>query len=97
MKTPVRSTTSSGSSAARPWSASTSSPTRTGLHPSTNGNRVSTTWPSPAPTGAELEQWESELDELGIPNGGIVDAGYGSGLAMRDPDNIALEFFAPPG
>ena len=26
----------------------------------------------------------------------IVDAGYGSGLAFRDPDNIQLELFAPP-
>ena len=33
----------------------------------------------------------------GIANGGIVDAPYGSGLSFRDPDNIALEFFAPPG
>ena len=46
---------------------------------------------------AELEQWESKLNELGIENGGIVDAPYGSGLSFRDPDNIALEFFAPPG
>jgi catechol-2,3-dioxygenase len=46
---------------------------------------------------AELEQWESRLNELGINNGGIVDAPYGSGLSFRDPDNIALEFFAPPG
>ena len=46
---------------------------------------------------AELEQWESKLGELGIENGGIVDAPYGSGLSFRDPDNIALEFFAPPG
>ena len=45
----------------------------------------------------ELEQWESKLNELGIANGGIVDAPYGSGLSFRDPDNIALEFFAPPG
>ena len=45
----------------------------------------------------ELEQWESRLNELGIAHGGIVDAGYGSGLSFRDPDNIALEFFAPPG
>jgi len=44
----------------------------------------------------ELEQWERRLNELGIPHGGIVDAGYGSGLSFRDPDNIALEFFAPP-
>ena len=45
---------------------------------------------------AELEQWKSRLDELGIENGGVVDAPYGSGLSFRDPDNIALEFFAPP-
>jgi glyoxylase I family protein len=45
----------------------------------------------------ELEQWEARLGGLGIKNGGIVDASYGSGLSFRDPDNIALEFFAPPG
>jgi catechol-2,3-dioxygenase len=44
----------------------------------------------------ELEQWEQRLDELGIKHGGILDAHYGSGLSFRDPDNIALEFFAPP-
>ena len=46
---------------------------------------------------AELEQWEKKLDELGYKHGGIVDAHYGSGLSFRDPDNNALEFFAPPG
>ena len=46
---------------------------------------------------AELVEWERRLSELGIPNGGIVDAAYGSGLSFRDPDNIALEFFSPPG
>jgi catechol-2,3-dioxygenase len=46
---------------------------------------------------AELEEWEKRLNELGIENGGVVDASYGSGLSFRDPDNIALEFFAPPG
>ena len=45
----------------------------------------------------ELEQWEARLNELGVAHGGIVDADYGSGLSFRDPDNIALEFFAPPG
>jgi glyoxylase I family protein len=45
----------------------------------------------------ELEKWQSKLDELGIAHGGIVDAPYGSGLSFRDPDNNALEFFAPPG
>jgi catechol-2,3-dioxygenase len=45
---------------------------------------------------AELEQWVTRLNELGIEHGGIVDASYGSGLSFRDPDGIALEFFAPP-
>ena len=45
----------------------------------------------------ELEQWEKRLNELGVKHGGIVDAPYGSGLSFRDPDNIPLEFFAPPG
>jgi len=49
------------------------------------------------PTRGDLEKWRSRLDELGIEHGEIVDAGYGSGLSFRDPDNIALEFFAPPG
>ena len=44
----------------------------------------------------ELEEWESKLNEVGIEHSGIVDAHYGSGLSFRDPDNIALEFFAPP-
>ena len=45
---------------------------------------------------AELEQWARRLDELGVTNGGIKDASYGSGVSFRDPDGIALEFFAPP-
>jgi catechol 2,3-dioxygenase-like lactoylglutathione lyase family enzyme len=43
-----------------------------------------------------LEKWQQQLDELGIEHGSIVDAHYGSGLSFRDPDHIALEFFAPP-
>lgn len=43
-----------------------------------------------------LSGWEKRLNELGIDNGGVVDAGYGSGLSFRDPDDIALEFFSPP-
>ena len=46
---------------------------------------------------AELESWAARLDQLGVANGGVVDAHYGSGLSFRDPDGIALEFFAPPG
>ena len=45
---------------------------------------------------AELEKWARWLDELGVTHGGIKDASYGSGLSFRDPDGIALEFFAPP-
>ena len=45
---------------------------------------------------AELEGWSRRLDELGVDHGEIKDAPYGSGLSFRDPDGIALEFFAPP-
>jgi glyoxylase I family protein len=45
----------------------------------------------------ELEQWAERLTSLGVEHGGVVDAPYGSGLSFRDPDNIALELFAPPG
>ena len=47
-------------------------------------------------TRDELLTWQARLDALGIEHGGIVDAFYGSGLAFRDPDGIALELFAPP-
>jgi glyoxylase I family protein len=45
----------------------------------------------------ELQQWADRLDTLGISRGEIKDASYGSGISFRDPDGIALEFFAPPG
>jgi hypothetical protein len=45
---------------------------------------------------AWLQTRAARLDELGIAYGGIVDAHYGSGVSFRDPDGIALEFFAPP-
>jgi catechol-2,3-dioxygenase len=44
---------------------------------------------------AALADWQARLEELGIDHGGILDAHYGSALAFRDPDNIALELFAP--
>ena len=43
-----------------------------------------------------LPGWVERLDALGIEHGGIKNAHYGSGISFRDPDNIALEFFAPP-
>jgi glyoxylase I family protein len=46
---------------------------------------------------AELAAWAGRLDELGIERGEIVDAHYGSGLAFKDPDGLALELFCPPG
>lgn len=45
---------------------------------------------------SELENWARRLDELSVEHGGIKDASYGSGVSFRDPDNIPLEFFAPP-
>lgn len=44
---------------------------------------------------AALVAWAARLDQLAIEHSGIVDEPYGSGLGFRDPDNIALEFFAP--
>ena len=44
---------------------------------------------------AELERLRARLDELGIPHGGIAEDELGHGLSFRDPDNIALEFWAP--
>jgi len=45
---------------------------------------------------AELEKWAARLDEMDIERGDIKDAAYGSGVSFRDPDGIALEFFAAP-
>lgn len=46
---------------------------------------------------AALTAWQAHLDDLDVAHGGIIDAHYGSGLSFKDPDGIALEFFAPPG
>ena len=44
----------------------------------------------------ELEQWAATLDALGVPHGGVQDAGYGSGLSFKDPDGPPLEISCPP-
>ena len=44
---------------------------------------------------SELERLQARLDELGIRHGGIADDALGHGLSFRDPDNIALELWAP--
>jgi glyoxylase I family protein len=59
------------------------------------------------PTRADLETWQSHLDEWGVERSAvadkpltqspIADEAYGSVLVFRDPDNIQLEFFSPAG
>jgi glyoxylase I family protein len=44
---------------------------------------------------AELQRLQVHLDDLGVRHGGIADDELGHGLSFRDPDNIALEFWAP--
>jgi glyoxylase I family protein len=45
---------------------------------------------------AGLLRLAARLNWLGILRAEIVDAPYGSGLSLRDPAGIALEFFSPP-
>jgi len=44
---------------------------------------------------ADLDAAVAVLDGLGIPHEGIKDIGAGRILEFRDPDNVALELFAP--
>jgi catechol 2,3-dioxygenase-like lactoylglutathione lyase family enzyme len=41
----------------------------------------------------ELKLWSDRLDAIGAARSEILSEPYGAGLAFRDPDNIALEFF----
>jgi len=43
----------------------------------------------------EVERWQERLEELGIKHGGVAEDSNGFGLSFRDPDGIALEFWAP--
>jgi glyoxylase I family protein len=45
----------------------------------------------------ELVAWMRRLTELGVSDGEIVDAHYGSALSFTDPDGLPLEVFCPPG
>jgi glyoxylase I family protein len=45
---------------------------------------------------ADLEAWERHFGSKGITFSPIVDAAYGAVLSFKDPDDIALEAFAPP-
>ena len=42
-----------------------------------------------------LDDAVSTLDDLGVAHEGVKDIGGGSILEFRDPDDIALELFAP--
>lgn len=59
------------------------------------------------PTRVDLQQWQDHLEVKGVrrvdvadepsTQSPIADEAYGSVLVFRDPDNIQLEFFSPPG
>jgi glyoxylase I family protein len=49
------------------------------------------------PTRAELVAWQQHLAALDVLQSPIADTEYGSILVFRDPDNIQLELFSPPG
>ena len=59
------------------------------------------------PTRADLEAWQDHLEANGVVRSDmadkpltqspIADEPYGAVLVFRDPDNIQLELFAPPG
>ncbi len=59
------------------------------------------------PTRADLETWQNHLEVLGVTmadtadkpltQSPICDEAYGSVIVFRDPDNIQLELFCPPG
>jgi glyoxylase I family protein len=59
------------------------------------------------PSRADLERWQDHLEAHGVAQSAtagrpmtqspISDQPYGSVLVFRDPDNIQLEFVAPPG
>jgi catechol 2,3-dioxygenase-like lactoylglutathione lyase family enzyme len=42
----------------------------------------------------ELVRLAARLDEMGVEHGGIAEDHLGYAIAFRDPDNIALEFWA---
>ena len=57
-------------------------------------------------TRADMEAWQEHLESSGViradvadkplTQSPIADEPYGCVLVFRDPDNIQLEFFAPP-
>ncbi len=59
------------------------------------------------PSRADLEAWQDHLESHGVARvdvadkpltqSPIADEAYGSVIVFRDPDNIQLELFCPPG
>jgi glyoxylase I family protein len=49
------------------------------------------------PSRSAMDAAAGTLDDLGVPHEGVKDIGAGYILEFRDPDNIALELFAPKG
>jgi glyoxylase I family protein len=59
------------------------------------------------PTRADLDVWRSRLERFGVApseaadrpltQSPIADTPLGSILVFRDPDNLQLEFYSPPG
>jgi catechol 2,3-dioxygenase-like lactoylglutathione lyase family enzyme len=59
------------------------------------------------PSRADLEAWQDHLEAHGVTRvdvadkpltqSPIADEAYGSVIVFRDPDNIQLELFCPPG
>jgi glyoxylase I family protein len=49
------------------------------------------------PSRDDLESWQGLLAEKGITFSPIADSPLGSLIALRDPDNIQLELWLPPG
>lgn len=43
---------------------------------------------------AELENWQRRLDQQGVLHSPVVEDQFGIHLNAKDPDNIAIEFFA---
>ena len=49
-----------------------------------------------SPDRPTLDAWRERLTGLGIEAGTVKDTHYGSGLAFKDPDGLALEIFCAP-
>lgn len=49
------------------------------------------------PDEERVRAWAARLDDLGFARGPVEDVPYGWAVTARDPDGIAVEFFATRG